>query len=66
MSIAIKKFLSMLEQEVASINEINEKQKNALKKVCEKIYILETTLDSSLMPAQIREEVKFYSKDFEA
>ena len=65
MSIAIKKFLSMLDQELASTSEINDAQKMALKKVCEKIYLLETTVDSSLMPTQIRGEIKSYSKDFE-
>jgi hypothetical protein len=66
MSIAIRKFLSMLEQEIGSDSEISEKQKNVLKKICEKIYVLETTGDSSQMPNAIRDEVKFYARDFES
>jgi len=65
MSIAIKKFLSMLDQEIGSDNELNSDQKNVLRKVCEKIYVLETTGDSSQMPSQIREDIKFYAQDFE-
>lgn len=65
MSIAIKKFLSMLDQETGNDPELNDDQKIVLRKLCEKIYVLETTGESSQMPSQIREEIKFYAKDFE-
>ena len=65
MSIAIKKFLLMLENEILSDTSINDSQKNVLKKLCEKIYILETTSDTSQMPTYIRDEIKFYAKDYE-
>ena len=55
MSIAIKKFLLMLENEILSDTSINDSQKNVLKKLCEKIYILETTSDTSQMPTYISE-----------
>ena len=34
------------------------------KKVCEKIYILETTVDSSQMPSQIAGEIKLFAGDY--
>ena len=64
MSIAIKKFLSMLDQEVLSDGRLNDDQKRVLKKVCEKIYILETTVDSSQMPSQITGEIKLFAGDY--
>lgn len=64
MSIAIKKFLSMLDQEVLSDGRLNDDQKRVLKKVCEKIYILETTVDSSQMPSQIAGEIKLFAGDY--
>ena len=66
MSIAIKKFLSMLDQELLSDDKLSENQKKVLKKFCEKVYVLETTNDGSAqLPSQIREEVKFYADDSE-
>jgi hypothetical protein len=66
MSIGTKKFLSMLDQELAEDDSISENQRKILKNICERIYVLETTGESSQLPTSIREEIKFYAKDFEA
>jgi hypothetical protein len=66
MSIAIKKFLSMLENEISSDTSTNETQKAVLTKLCEKIYILESTNDKGQIPANIKEEIKFYAKEYES
>ena len=58
MSIAIKKFLTMLNQEVLSDGDLNDGQKEVLKKVCERIYLLETTSNSTQIPSQITAEIK--------
>lgn len=65
MSIATKKFLLMLEEEISSDNDINETQKKVLKKLCEKIYILETTSDSAQIPTNIKEEIKSFAKEYD-
>ena len=65
MSIATKKFQIMLEQEIESDKDLTVDQRNALKKLCYKIYILETTNDSSIMPTQIKEEIKFFANEYE-
>ena len=54
----------MLDQEVLSDGRLNDDQKRVLKKVCEKIYILETTVDSSQMPSQIAGEIKLFAGDY--
>lgn len=65
MSIAIKKFMAMLEEEINSKSGLSESQKNVLKKVCEKVYVLENTDANSLdINSKIRDEVKFYADDF--
>jgi len=65
MSIAIRKFLSMLEIEIEKDSSANESQKKILKKLCEKIYISESTSESNQMPGIIREDIKFFAKDYE-
>ena len=65
MSIALKKFLSMLENGIASDDSINKNQKTILKKLCERIYMIEMTSDASQITSNIKEEIKLYAKSYE-
>lgn len=46
MSISFRKINGMISQEVDACSDLTERQKRALREACEKIYMLETSIES--------------------
>ena len=65
MSIAIKKFYSMLDEELKSNTNISDNQKNAIRSICEKVYMLESTdSNAANINSKIRDEIKLNADRF--
>lgn len=65
MSIAIKKFYSMLDEELKANTNIPDDQKNAIRSICEKVYMLESTdSNAANINSKIRDEIKLNADRF--
>lgn len=65
MSIAIRKFYSMLDEELKSNTNISDNQKNAIRSICEKVYMLESTdSNAANINSKIRDEIKLNADRF--
>jgi len=63
LSIAIKKFYSMLDEELKANTNIPDDQKNAIRSICEKVYMLESTdSNAANINSKIRDEIKEVSE----
>jgi len=65
LSIAIKKFYSMLDEELKANTNIPDDQKNAIRSICEKVYMLESTdSNAANINSKIRDEIKLNADRF--
>lgn len=64
MSIAMKKFRSLLENEIRKNTKLSIKQQQILTDTCLEIYVKLSSTENSRISSDIREDIKYRAGDF--